>query len=340
MAETTGNKASKENPIYTVYLVDGTTKYDLTGTLVSLDFSDEKKQMAQSATISLMNIKVGDIWLSSLVKVRQRVYIYANDGEKSDEVFRGFVWTRGYKSNLTNREIALKCYDNLIYFQESEDSVFFSSGKSSQDVLSSLCKEWGVTLEYSYSSITHSKLALRGTLTDIFMDDILDLVKDRTGKKYVILSSKDVVQVKEVGQNTLVYSLEAGKNAVTTRSECTMDGMVTKVIITGKADDNDREPIEATVNGKTSEYGTLQKVISRDENTSLADAKKEAQGILKDDGSPKWEYEVVAPNIPWIRKGDKIHLSAGDITGDLIVSSISRGISSKNNDMTLTLEKL
>lgn len=332
-------KASLENPIYSTYIVSGDKKYNITPAVIDLDFSDQKKQMAQAVNITVMNAKAGDSWLSSLLQVRQRVYIYADDGSRNEEVFRGYIWTRSYKSSLTDREIVLKCYDNLIYLQESEEAEYFSSGKSTKDVVSTLCSKWGVKLEYTYSSITHAKLALRGNLADIFTSDILDLVKDRTGTKYVILSVKDTMQVKPVGSNGTIHRFIAGKNAVKTSSECTMEGMITKVVILGKADDDDRQPVEATVAGKTSEYGTLQKVISRDENTSLADAKKEADGILKEDGSPKWEFELVAPDVPWIRKGDKVYVSAGDISGYLIVTSVDRSISNKAKEMTLTMEK-
>lgn len=333
-------KASRENPVYSVYVVDGDTKYNLTPVITSLDFTEQKEQLAQSVTIGVANIQFNGKWLTSILKVRMRVFIYADDGTTNEEVFRGYVWTRTYKSGISDRDISLKCYDNLIYFQESEESEFFQDGKTSKDVVAALCEKWGVTLEYNYESITHSKLALRGTLADLFTADILDLVKDRTGKKYVIRSAKDVMQVLTVGQNSTIYHIKAAQNAVTTRSECTMEGMTTKVVILGKADDNDREPVEATVLGKTEQYGTLQAIINRDENTSLADAKKEAQGILDNEGSPKWEYEITAPDIPWIRKGDKVLVNAGDISNkELIVWSVSRSIDQKKKKMTLTMEK-
>lgn len=333
--------ASRENPVYTTYVVDGNTKYNLTPAVIELDFSDQDKQMAQSVTIGVVNILVNGKWLSSILNVRQRVFIYANDGTKNEEVFRGYIWTRSYKSSLEDREIALKCYDQLIYFQESEESEYFSDGKTTKDVCGALCEKWGVNLEYSYESITHSKLALRGTLSDLFRAEILDLVKERTGEKYVIRSEKDTMKILTVGQNTTIYHFKAGQNAIQTRSECTMDGMVTKVVILGKADDNDREPVEATVDAKTDKYGTLQKIINRDENTSLADAKKEAEGVLKLDGAPKWLYEIQAPDIPWIRKGDKVIVNAGDIANrTLIVLDIDRSISQKGANMTLTMEEV
>lgn len=331
--------ATRISPVYTVYIISGATKYNVTSALVALDMSAKTKQMAQSVTIQLMNVKVGDKWLTSLLNVRDRVYIYANDGSQNAEVFRGFVWTRTYKEVLTAWDFQLKCYDNLIYFQESEESAFFSSGKSTKNVCSTLCNNWGVKLDYSYESITHSKLVLRGKLADIFTSDVLDLVKDRTGKKYVIVSEKDTIHIKPVGTNSTIYHFRGTNDTIRTVSECTMDGMVTKVVIVGKADDEERKPIEATVSGDTGTYGTLQKIIDRNENTTLADAKKEAQGIIDKDGSPKWEYEIKTLDIPWIRLGDKVYVDAGDIKGHRIVTGIDRSITNKCKEMTLTLEK-
>lgn len=332
--------ASAAKPEYTVYVVAGSVKYNITPAIESIDIADREKQMSKCVTIQLMNQKVGDEWLSNLLGVRNRVYMYANDGSKNEECFRGYVWDRGKQSSLSDRTLQLKCYDNLIYFQKSDHSAYFSSGKSTKAVCKALCDDWGVKLDYSYESITHSKLPLRGNLSDIFTADVLDLVRDRTGKKYVILSEKDVMQIKGVGQNTTIYHFVAGQNAIQTSSVCTMDGMVTKVIILGKADDDERRPVEATVSGDTSKYGTLQKTINRDENTSLADAKKEAQSIIDEDGKPKWEFELYATDIPWIRKGDKVYVEAGDMSGYYIVTAIDRTISLKKREMILTLEKL
>lgn len=332
--------ASQSNPIYTVYIVSGSTKYNVTSVLREISLNAHEKQIAQSATIQLMNVMIDGVWLCGQISVRDRVYIYANDGTRNEEVFRGFVWTRTYNSSNDDRDFTLKCYDNLIYFQESEDAVFFSDGKSTEDVFSSLCEKWGIKLSYTYTSITHSKLVLRGNLANIFTADLLDLVKDRTGKKYVVLSQKDVMQVKEVGTNSTIYHFLVGKNASSATSSCTMEGVVTQVVILGKADDEERKPVEATVKGDTSKYGTLQKIIDRDEDTSLEDAKKEAQNIIDADGTPKWEYEIRAVDIPWIQEGDKVYVDAGDIVESyLIVTGIDRTISSKKKEMILTLQK-
>ena len=176
--------ATKQLAAYSVYIVSGNTKYNVTPAVVAQDRSEPKGQIAQRVTLQLAHVKVGDTMLSSLLKARNRVFVYANDGTKEDEVFRGYLWTRSRNDSIDEKEVRYVCYDNLIYFQESEDSLYFASGKSTKDIVSSICEKWGIPLQYSYDSITHTKMPLRGYLADIFTKDILDLVKKRNKKKY------------------------------------------------------------------------------------------------------------------------------------------------------------
>lgn len=330
--------AEQKQPKYTVYVVSGDKKYNLTPAVVSLDRSESDKQISQSVTLQIKNQQIGGEWLSTLLKPRSRVFIYANDGSGEKEVFRGFLWVKLSQFATDAGDVTYKCYDNLIYLQESEDSLYFSSGKSTKDICSSICSKWGIKLDYSYDSITHAKMPLQGYLADIFTSDLLEAVKKKTKKKYVILSDQDAMYVKPVGANTTIYRFISGKNVIKTGNEWTMDGVITKVVILGKADGDDREPVEATISGNTSEYGTLQKIQKRNDNTSLADAKLEAKNIIDEDGKPKWQYTVTAPDIPWIRKGDKIYVSAGDITGYKIITEIDRTIDQKTREMSMTLK--
>lgn len=330
--------AASQQKVYSVYIVSGSNKYNVTNAVVGLDRAEPKEQIAQRVILQLANVKVGEKWLSSILKPRDRVFVYANDGSYDKEVFRGYLWTRGRNDSLTENKVQYVCYDNLIYFQESEDSLYFADGKSTKDIVTSICNSWGIKLQYSYDSITHTKMPLRGFLSDIFTEDILDKVKKRTKKKYVIQSEKDTMVVKPVGSNSTIYQFVAGKNVTKTASGWTMDGVITKVIITGKADKADREPIEATISGKTKEYGTVQRIIRRSENTTLEDAKIEAKNTIDENGSPKWEYEISGPDIPWIRRGDKVYVKAGDIAGYRIVTEIDRNSDNKTREMHLTLE--
>lgn len=332
-------QASAERPIYTVFIkIDG-QDFDLTQACISVELQDQDTQMSQRARISLHNVTVNGHLLTNLVKVRQRIFIYADDGRGKTEVFRGFVWRRDYTSSLSERDFVLTCYDQLIYLQQSQDNEYFSAGKDTKDVIQALCDKWGLELKYNYDTISHEKLVLKGDLSSIFTDSVLNFVQIRTGKAYVILSDKDVVKINGVGQNTRVYDLLTRNNVMQTKSTQTMEGMITKVVIYGKGGSGTRPQIEATIENNTDLYGTLQKVMTLGTSGTLEDAKKDAQTLVDDGSTPLWTYEIEAVDIPWIRKGDKVHINAGDIYEMvLIVRSVTHSASDNGAKMSLTLD--
>lgn len=332
-------KGSIERPVYSVKVVINDEPYDLTGACVSIELNDQDSQMAQRATVRFHNITINAQQLTNLIKVRARVFIYADDGAGAKEVFRGFVWRRDYTSSLSERDFSLICYDQLIYLQESEDNEYFAAGKGTDEVIASLCEKWGLELEYDYDTIIHDKLILKGDLSNIFTEYILNFVQKATGKPYVIQSVEDKVRVVGIGQNAVRYDLLSKKNVVQTKSVQTMEGMVTKAVIYGKEGTDSRPQVEATIEANTDEYGTIQKVISSSSGTNLAEAKKEAQTLIDDGSTPLWEYDVEAPDIPWIRKGDAVYINAGDIFERvLIVRSITHSVSDNGAKMSLSLD--
>lgn len=333
-------KPSKGNPDYSVVLITRTgAKYEITPVINAMELSHQKEQLAQCVTIDMMNTLYQGKWLTSMIEVRQRIFVYANDGERHEEVFRGFIWSVSYTSATDERELTIRCYDNLIFWQESEDSAFFTAGWSTKDILASLCSKWGIPLKFNYQSITHGKLPLRGMLSDLVTSDVLDLAKKQTGKKYAIVMEKETAVIRTAGDNDAYYKIVGASNAIHTKNETTMEGMTTQVVILGKADDAGKSPIEATVTGDTGTYGTLQKLQDRDEETTLADAKKEAQSIVDENGKPKKTYELKCSDIPWVRKGDRIYISVGGIYKKmLIVWGTDRSIKNSSKDLTLSLE--
>ncbi len=331
-------KSTKQNPGYSCIVVTQENgKYDFSNILIRLDLTARKKQLAQCAKVKCINVKRGDKHLNSLISVRDRIYIYADDGETKDEVFRGFIWTVNYASE-TEKELTFTCYDNLIYFQESDDSRYFPSGYSSKTICQNICGSWGIMLEYSYSSIVHGKLKLDGSLSDIILTHILEKVRQQTGERYVMRSEKDIVKIMPVGQNTTVYGLKTKENVLSTKSEVTMDGMITKVLILGEADEDGQSKVEAVVAGETARYGTLQKIQKKDGTTELADAQKEAGQIIKDKGKPTRTFEVEAMDIPWLKLGDKVRVSAGNLLGDYLAVGVSHSVTDTEKTMRVTLE--
>ena len=329
-------KASPTHPIYTAYLNARRTgkKYNLSTLTLSLQLSESDSEFAQKCTIVVAQIFIDGHYLHYIVQPRDRVFVYADTGEGAKEVFRGYVWEKPYSSR-TEKELTLICYDGLIYMQESQDSKFFSAGKSTESIMSSLCESWGVGLTYNYDSITHPKLPVSGYLADIIKTDLLDEVKKQTGKKYVLYSEADKLIVEHLGFNDTVYQINSKQNAIYTKSVETMSGVVTKVIITGKEDKDERVSIEATIEGDTASYGTVQKVITAGEGTELDEAKAEAEEMIKENGKPKRTYNVNAVDIPWLRRGHVVKIAAGDMTEKYIVTGITHDAGKKTMDIDL-----
>lgn len=331
-------KATNLNPTYTVYIVSGTKKYNVTPAVSSMERVEAKGEIAQRVNLELHNVLVDGVWLSSILQPVNRVFVYADDGSKQDEVFRGFLWDRNYKSSTDAHRLKVTAFDNLIYLQESEDTFYFPPRKSTEEIISEICKEWGIKLEYTYYNVTNGKMPVTGKLYDILTTDILDETERQVGYYYSIISDKDTMIVRTAGSNVDTYKFVVGENVSSTSSTWTMEGVVTQVVVVGKADEDEREPVELTQSRNTEKYGTLQKIHHRDEDTAYHEALGEAITTLIGNSNPKWEYEIIAPDVPWIRKGDAVFIDAGDITDRrLIVDTVRRTYDLKQSTMTLTL---
>ena len=328
--------ASKTDPDYSAVIVskDG-PRYDITDLMESVEMAEDEGQIAQRATVSFYNAPYNELRMNQLVRVGDRMFVYANDGEGPKEVFRGFVWEIEYSSEL-EKILSVTAYDNLIYFQESEDSLYYSSGMETSAVTSNICYKWGVKQNYTYESITHGKLTLEGTLSDIFLNDLLGEVEKQKGIKFVIRSREDIIDIAPYGQNETVYELHQTDTVLNTLRRTTMEGVITKIKIVSASSDDGASNTEAVVEGNTSKYGTLQKIVQKDTDKSLSDAQSEAQTQIDENSEPEVKFTVDVIDIPWVRKGDKVYIAAGDMRGNFFIVGVSRKIKSDEKIMTLT----
>lgn len=326
------------NPTYTAYIVSGSKKYDITPAIIAIDRIDAEGQIAQRVNLQLRNVMVEGSMLSSILQPVNRLFVYADDGTKNDEVFRGFLWDRTYKSSIREQSLKVTAYDHLIYLQESEDTFYFSHGKTTEEIVSSICEQWGIKLDYSYQNIVNGKMPLTGSLYDILTADVLDETRIRTGYHYSVISEKDTMLVRTAGTNEVTYKFEEKNNVSSATSSWTMEGVVTQIVLIGKADDDDREKVEMVESRNVEKYGTLQKISRKDQDTNIWDAHAELRVSLMENSDPKHEYEITGPDIPWIRKGDGVYVDAGDINEKkLIVTAVNRSCDTKNANMTLTM---
>jgi hypothetical protein len=319
---------------YAVHAVlpDG-TDWDITPGVTKLSWQDPDEEVAQRANITVAQTMTKRGWLHSQLQLCVLVKIFAN----GQEVFRGIIWEWEYDSSSKTREINLTCYDHFIYTQKSRDFGYYAAGKSTNDIISDICSKNGIKLQYDYQSIKHAKTVFKNkTIADQILYT-LDEAKKKLKSEPVAIFDKQVLIVREKGANTDVYSFKSDKNTVSTTERLTMDRLVTKVVVIGKEDSAGRRSIEATVNGKL-EYGTLQEVVYRDGDDTIAAAKDEAQKILDDRGKPESDIRAEVPDVPTMRKGDKVHMEAGSLNGFFFVRGVTHNAETRS--MSLELERM
>lgn len=137
------------------------------------------------------------------------------------------------------------------------------------------------------------------------------------------------------GSNKTIYHFDEDTNATLVRDKISIADLVTRVKVVGKEDSEGRQPVEAVLDGLT-QYGIRQRIYNRSEDDTLTAAKSAAQEMLNEQGKPARTITLEAPDVPTIRKGDKIHVKAGTLNGYYIIKAIRHDAASKS--MTMDLE--
>ncbi len=302
--------------------------FELIGLCTSLSWEDQRGGIAGKANIIIANTKIEEGYISDLIKLCSLIFIYANN----IEVFRGTVWDWEYTSAV-KKELSITAYDRMIYAVQSKANSYFSSGKSTETIIKSICEEWGIPLNYRWKSWTHGKLPINNKSVSEHITSVLDEAETKLDSKYVALMEKDILTIKAKGENENIFVFNT-HNVINTKDKLSLQKLVTKVIIVGKAEDDKKTPLISSVNGKI-EYGILQEIVTKDTNKSLEDVKKEAENILKEKGKPEETIDVLSVDVPIIRKGDKINLNAGNLKGYFIVEGVSHNASKRTMNMEL-----
>lgn len=307
--------------------------YDLTPTLTSLQWQEEQNALAQKAVLNLGNLMVDGVWLMSIVKLGCGLFVRAECGGMVHTCFSGTVWDWGYSSGR-KKEIKITAYDKMKFLQQSSDYGYFTAGQTTESLLSLICQEWGIPLYYWWSqSINHEKQVFNNTAISDMILEILEEVKDQTGVPYVCLWADDMLVVKDYGTDPDIFFI--GEHATfSTKHSLSLDELVTRVKVMGNGDNEGRTPVEAVVDGDQS-FGILQKIITTDSEKTLAEVTAEAEKYLEEYEKAQETVDLTCLDIPFLRKGYHVQVSAGDLVGTFRVLGVSHLATDKEMDLTL-----
>lgn len=275
----------------------------------------------------------GGGWLSSQVQLGGQVFLFADWGSGMQEVFRGTVFSWDYRTD-TLGHFTLTAYDQLIYLTKSKDDRYYKAGTTARAIIQDIAGAWGISLgTVQGPDVAMAKQPFRGdTLADM-ISIVLEQAKKRGGGKWIVRSKQGKIDIIRPGQNSPVYRFTHDTNVGSIEDQQDIEELVTRVKIVGAEDKEGKAPVVARLDGRT-EFGVLQEVVYQRQYDNLAAAKSAAQDILNERGQPRKRRRVQAPDLPFLRKGDKVYIAAGTIIGYYIVS----GVVHDATNCTMTLE--
>lgn len=305
-----------------IVLGEDGTQYNIKNFVQNLGWEENENEISVRSSFTVRNDNTSRGYLSSIIKPGCLVSIFATDGTSYDnEVARGYVET--WNPVLQNSADNLKCtcYDELYKLQKSQDNLYFPAGTGTQSAIAGILDSWQVPQgKYQGPNVAHGKQKYNNQyLSDIILELLDDGVK-KGGEKCIIRAANGYTSIIPRGSNKEVYVFGAENTQMVSLSMSTAE-MVTRVKVIGQADDDGHSSVEAMVNGKT-QYGVRQKIYLRGADESLDDAKSAAQSILTDDGNIETQLTVQSPDVPFVRKGDRVYLMAGMAVGYYYVKGI------------------
>ena len=312
-------------------------QYNIKDFITNLGWEENENEISVRSSFTIRNDKTSKGRLSSLIKLGYNICIFASDGSKDSEVARGEVVEWNPQTQNSGNNLKITTYDILYNLQKSQDNKFYSSGTGTKAIVTGLFKEYNIpTKGYSGPNASHGKLKYNNSYGSDIILDVLDDAKKKGSGKYILRAEKGYADVVKQGQNNDVYVFKVNNTKSVSQKLTTAD-LVTRVKVIGKENKKGKSKVEATLNGLT-KYGIRQRIYTRGSDESLKEAKSAAQDILDDDGILKKEITVQSPDVPWIRKGDYIYLTAGVSDSYYYVKGIRHDCDSYS--MTMDLKRI
>ncbi len=305
----------------------------------NIAWEENENELATRLNLTVRDVELtadanaGGKRLAQCLALCTAIYVFANYGSGNNEVFRGTIWEWSH-SQIHDDEIVITAYDPLFYLQKSEDYALYSAGQSTEAVCKDVLNKWSVPLgKFNAPSITHEKLTLKTKKISAILTEVLDKAKQKLGAGYIIRSTKGKCEILGMGQNEEIWTFSADTNLMSVQDKYSMTNLITKVVILGKEDKDGakRPPVEATEYG-AKEYGTLQKIMTLG-SKKLEEAQEEAKKVIAEKGKPERKMQLIAPDFPEIRKGDRIRVITDNVDGYFFVLSVSHNATNQQMQM-------
>lgn len=323
---------------YRVVVMDESkNQYNIKEYIENLGWEENDGELSVRTSFVAKNDKTSKGYLSKIIKPGCLVGVFATDGASQDEeVARGYVETWNPVEKSGGHTLKCTCYDELYKLQKSQDNRYFPSGTGTKSAIEGILDDWEIPQEsYQGPNASHGKTVENNKYLSDIIINLLDDAAKKGEEQCFVQARKGKTSVIPRGSNKTVYVFRTDNTQMFSQSISTAD-MITRVKVVGKADDDGRTSVEATVNGET-KYGIRQRIYTRGKDESLADAKSAAQEILDDEGKIKKEIKVQSPDVPFVRKGDLVYVMSELAQSYYYVKGIQHTVDTYSMTMDLEL---
>ena len=311
-------------------------KLDITSISTNLGWEEGAKELSVRISLKVYNTLYHGKRISQLVQPGTPIFVYANIGDEQKEMVRGIVekWSPIYTNG--NSALDIEAYDEMHPLRKNEDYAYFTDGVTTKAMITQILGKWGVPYDYKGPDITHNKMVFKKSYLSDMLQKIFDDVKQKGGGVYFARAKEGKVEIIARGANEDIYHFDEKDNAVSAKDSFDSGSIVTRVIVIGKTDEEGHQAIEATVEGKT-EFGIRQAIVERQHSKSLEQATEAANQLLRERGAIKRKTTITAPDLPFLRKGDRIRVRAGTVLGYFFIKSIRHN--AEDQKMTLEIDE-
>ena len=323
---------------YRVVAVDKDgTQYDVTGITSSLGWSEGEKELAAKITCKFACVEVDGHLITDVVKMMTPVFVYASDGGEFKEMIRGNVSKLGLTESNGEFTLNVEAADEAQALRHTQEDYYFTADHSSTAIIEKILSEHGVPHEIHLEDVKHEKKVYRSKYLADMIADVLKDLKEKGGGTYFLRAKEGVIEIIPRGTNETVYHFDIDDNAVRISESFDSSDTVTKVKVVGKQKEEGHQHVDSIVEGRT-DLGTRQVIYQRDDKTTLEEAEKAAKKILDENGI-KRKTNLEVPDIPFMRKNDRIRVRSSVGEGYFFVKSIMHSVPQQTMRLELDYDK-
>lgn len=289
----------------TLRLIKGSTTYDITQLVESVQWKGRKGSAARSLTVSLIDDSGYGHDRSGIDVEKGHQVIFYYDGK---ELFRGLIMTQ---TQGDNRRLKFTAYDNGIYLANNRDTFRYKQ-KTASDIFKDVCKRFSIPYSdvakcsYQIKDLTKSKATAWDVICEALSTDY-----EQTKVRHYVSSKKGKLKLLKRKENILLWVLEAGGNLTAYSYTKSIEDIHTRIKIIANKDKTLASVKNAALEKK---IGVFQGVESPDDkNISKGKAKKLAESLLKEQSTPERSLSLEAEGIASVITGVGVYAIIPDL---------------------------